>query len=315
MNGGDNPRLTYLPPGWTEEKYKNATDQDYESLTEEQLGKVMKRRAAEKRLEKVKWFDEKNAKRIARGAAPLPCPDDIMAGGQDEEVPPISLPDPAAENLARLINHVEDSDLDHIGFVLFRTHYSDEQSWEAFEMGFYELLDEGIATACGQSVEFKRIEDKVFMRIVSDDALEDQSPEGVARAYRTCMEEDDDVSDSDDDEEDSWGDKVEPGLTTSMSLFVDEECIRSIVDKQAGSTPFVKAVDGTLGLGQTREYQGTIKVAITSLMPAFYAVLLGYDIVDVASKVSDDGIWRNIGPWDADLEGKRILAMSSLGGT
>ncbi|RMX77205.1 hypothetical protein D0869_10055 [Hortaea werneckii] len=310
----DNPILSYLPPGWTKERYRNATDQDFESLTEEQLAKVMKRRAAETHLETIKWLDEKNAKRIARGAAPLPYPDDIKAGRQDEEAPPTNLPDPAAENLANLVNHVEDSELDLIGFVLFRTHYTDEQSWEAFEKGFYELLDEGIATACGQSVEFKRIEDKVFMRIVSDDALEDQSPEGIARAYRTCMEEDE-ISDSDDDEEDSWGAKLEPGLTTSMCLFVDEECIRSVVDKPAGSTAFVKAVDGTLGLGQTREYQGTIKVAITSLMPAFYAALLGYNIVDVASKVSDDGVWRNIGPWDEDLEGSRIQEMSSLGGT
>lgn len=31
----DNPILSYLPPGWTEEKYKNASDADYEALTEE----------------------------------------------------------------------------------------------------------------------------------------------------------------------------------------------------------------------------------------------------------------------------------------
>ncbi|KAI7192937.1 hypothetical protein D0869_01749 [Hortaea werneckii] len=309
----ENPRLTYLPPGWTEEKYKTATDQDYEALTEEQLDKVMKRRAAETHLETVKWFDEKNAKCLARGAAPLPYPDDIMAGGQDEEASPTNIPDPATENLANLINHVEDSELDLIGFVLFRTHFTDEQGWQTFENGFNELLDEGVAAACGESTDFKRIEDKVFMRIVSDETFENQPPEGVARAYRTCMEADE-VSDGEDGE-DMWGDELEPGLTTSMCLFIDEECIRSVVNKQAGSTPFVKAVDGTLGMGQTDEYKGTIKVAITSLMPAFYAVLLGYDIVDVASKVSDDGIWRNIGPWDADLEGKRILAMSSLGGT
>jgi hypothetical protein len=27
-----NPILTYLPPGWTEDKLKNATDEDYEAL-------------------------------------------------------------------------------------------------------------------------------------------------------------------------------------------------------------------------------------------------------------------------------------------
>lgn len=256
-------------------------------------------------METVKWFDEKNAKRLARGAAPLPYPNDVMAEG--EEAPTTDLPDPTAENLAKLLHHVEDSKLDLIGFVLFRTHYTDEPSWEAFEKGFYELLDEGIATACSESADFKRIDNQVFMRIVSDEALENQPPEGVARAYRMCMEEDE-VSESEDGE-DVWGDEIEPGLTTSMCLFVDEECIRSVIDKQAGLTPFVKAVDGMLGMGQPHEYKGTFKIAIASLMPAFYAALLGYDIVDVASKVSDDGIWRNIGPWDADLEGKRILAM------
>ncbi|KAI6888737.1 hypothetical protein KC360_g4592 [Hortaea werneckii] len=310
------PILNYLPTGWTEKKHKDATDQDFEALTEEQLDKSMERRAAETHIETVKWFDEKNAKRIARRAAPLPYPDDTMASGQDAETP-ANIPDPTAENLTNLINHVEDTKLDLIGFVLFRTHYADEQSWEAFEKGFYELLDAGIATACGESAAFKRIEEKVFMRIVSDEALEDQRPEGVARAYRTCMEEEeeDELEDGEDDEDDGWGDRIEPGLTTSMCLFVDEECIRSVVEKQTGSTPFVKAVDATLGTGQRHEYTGTIKVAITSLMPAFYAALLGYNIADVASKGSDDGIWRNIGPWDAELEGRRIREMSALGGT
>ncbi|KAI7352669.1 hypothetical protein KC354_g11902 [Hortaea werneckii] len=264
-----NPILNYLPTGWTEETYKNATDQDFEALTEE----IMERRAAETHIETVKWLDEKNDKRMARGAAPLPHPTDIIAGGQDAEAP-TNMPDPATENLTNFLNHVEDSKLDLIGL----------------------LLDEGIATACGGSADFKRIEEKVFMRIVSDEALEDQRPEGVARAYRTCMEEEDEREGSE-DEDDGWGDRIEPGLTTT------------------GSTPFVKPVDATLGMGQRHEYTGTIKVAITSLMPAFYAALLGYDVADVASKGSDDGIWRNIGPWDAELEGRRIREMSALGGT
>ncbi|KAI7245834.1 hypothetical protein KC365_g43 [Hortaea werneckii] len=93
------------------------------------------------------------------------------------------------------------------------------------------------------------------MRIVSDEALEDQRPEGVARAYRTCMEEEDEREGSE-DEDDGWGDRIEPGLTTSMCLFVDGECIRSVVEETAGSTPFVKAVDATLGMGQRHEYTG-----------------------------------------------------------
>lgn len=31
----NNSILTYLPNGWTEERYKNATDDDWETLSEE----------------------------------------------------------------------------------------------------------------------------------------------------------------------------------------------------------------------------------------------------------------------------------------
>lgn len=30
----NHPTLAHLPPGWTEDKYQNATDQDFEALTE-----------------------------------------------------------------------------------------------------------------------------------------------------------------------------------------------------------------------------------------------------------------------------------------
>lgn len=201
---------------------------------------------------------------------------------------------------------MEDSDLDVIGLVLFRTYNSDEQSWDAFETGFYELLDKGIAAAPAES-GFNRIEDKTSMRIVPDDSLEGQSPEGVSRAYRMCMEEDETTED---DDENDWGDEIEPGLTTSMCLLIDEECIKSVINKTTRSTPFLKAIDVTMGMGQTLEYEGTIKVAITSLVPAFYAALFAYNAIDVAFKVSDDGIWRNIGPWDPDMEGRRALEVA-----
>lgn len=291
-----NPLLTYLPPGWTEDKLENATDRDYETLTEEQLQKVMDRGAAQTHAETLKWYEEKNAKRVARGAAPIPYPKDVAGEPGEQPQPSQQVTDPATENVANLVDHVELADLDILGFVLFRTHYSvDEQSWDAFEKGFYELLDEGIAAS---PAEFNRIEDKVFVRTVSDDSLEGQPPEGLVRAYLVCMEEEE--PEGDDDDENDWGDKIEPGLTTSMCLFADEECICSVLDKTA--TPFVKAIDVALEADQT-----PVKIAITSLIPAFYAALLVYSPSDVASKVSDDGIWRNIGSWDQDMEGRRIL--------
>jgi hypothetical protein len=293
-----NPILTYLPRGWTEDKLKNATDEDYESLTEEQLQKVMDRGAAEHHADTLKFFDEKNAERIARGARPIPYPHDDYndsAGERGEQSQSSQqVIDPATQTLTNLLDHVEQSDLDIFGFVLFRTYYSgDEQSWEVFKESFWELIDEGTAAA---SADFNRIEDRVFIRFVSDNSLKNSPPEGVVGAYLICMEEEEPT---DSDDEDDWGDVIEPGLTTNMCLYADEECIRSVVDKSA--TPFVKAVDVTTNGGIT------IKVAITSLVPAFYAALLVYGSADVASRVSDDGIWRNIGPWSADMEGRRVL--------
>jgi hypothetical protein len=290
--------LTYLPPGWTEDKLNNATDEDYEALTEEQLQKTMDRVAAEHHAQTLKWFDELNAKRIARGAPPKPYPSDEhdSAAGRrgDQSQSSQQVPDPASENLTNLLDHVEGSDFEIFGFVLFRTYYAcDELSWEAFKEGFFELLDEGIAAA---PADFNRVEDKVFIRIVSDRSLKNMTSEGVVLAYLVCMEEEEPT---DGDDEDDWGDVIEPGLTTKMCLYVDEECIRSVVDKAA--TPFVKAVDVTTDKGRT------IKVAITSLVPAFYAALLVYTSADVASKVSGDGIWRNIRPWDAEIESRRAL--------
>lgn len=59
----------------------------------------MNRRVAGTRIETRKWYDEKNAKRIARGAAPIPYPDDI-AGEQLEQQQPsqqLDTIDPATE--------------------------------------------------------------------------------------------------------------------------------------------------------------------------------------------------------------------------
>lgn len=95
-----------------------------------------------------------------------------------------------------------------------------------------------------------------------------------------------------------------------MCLYVNEQCIRSVFDKGLGSTPFVKAVDVTLDINRTLEDQGIIKVAITSLPPAFYAALLSYNAADVASKVSDGGIRREMGLRDQDMEGRRVLKLS-----
>jgi hypothetical protein len=218
----------------------------------------MDRGAAEHHAQTLKLFNERNAKRVARGAKPIPYPHDDYndATGRrgEQSQPSQQVIDPARQNLTNLPDHVEQSDLDIFGFVLFRTYYSgDEQSWEVFKESFFELLDEGIAAAY---TDLNRIEDKEFVRIVSDNSLKNQTPEGVAVAYLVCMEE---VEPTDSDDEDDWGDVIEPGLTTNMCLYVDAECIRSVVDKS--ETPFVEVVDFTTDSGQNSKDQGCYYIA------------------------------------------------------
>jgi hypothetical protein len=150
-------------------------------------------------------FNKINAKRIARGAKPVPNPHDDYNGtasrqgktsqplqqvidpakktlndynavaGREGKQPQLSQQfiDPATENLTTLIDHVEHSDRDVFGFELFRTHYSCEEQWEAFLEGYYELLNEGYAAV---SAEFNRIEDRVFIHMNSDASLKDATP-------------------------------------------------------------------------------------------------------------------------------------------
>jgi hypothetical protein len=296
-------------------------------------------RAVEHHAQKLKLFNNINAKRIARGTRPLLNPhgdyNDVagrqgktslpsrqvidpqqvidpateahsdctaFASGHGERSQPSQqVIDPATENLTILIDLVEYLDWEVFGFMLFRTHYSCEEQWEAFLEGYYKLIDEGSEGSAAVSAEFNRIEDRVFTQMNSRKSLQDATPFGVRGTYLICFEAEE-ATNSDD--EDRWGDVIEPGLTTKMCLMADEECMRSVLDKSA--TPFVKAVDVTSDSGLT------IKVAIMSLVPAFYAALLVYSSDDVASKVSDDGIWRSIGPWDADLEGRRVMEGLSL---
>lgn len=92
-----------------------------------------------------------------------------------------------------------------------------------------------------------------------------------------------------------------------MCFMIDEECMQSVADETAVGLPepFVIAVTTSLCIHDI-EYSGTFKVAIQSLMPNFYAVLQSIEPIDVATKVFSDGIWRDIGSWDSELEGKRI---------
>lgn len=194
--------------------------------------------------------------------------------------------DPYTMRLKQLVDLVEDEGWSDFGFLLFRTHYSDEKLWEAFLEAKDQLLTETINNAPSES-GLSRITDRMYLKQVSNEALRDIMPEQVAIAYRSLEEAE--------GEGESSEDKIEPGLRTNVCLMVDEECMRSVLEwREAGdrSVPFVKAVDVMLG-EEELSYSGVFRVAISSLFTEFYIVQV--ECGETVDLVPDgDGIWRGL---------------------
>lgn len=242
----------------------------------------MKRQEAETHIINAENLARTNARRIARGAPPIPsdppstgiesAPASNSSGGEDTE---------SLDNLKTLVSLVEDEGWEDFGFVLIRTYYSDESLWEHFLDKYCDVVDEGLDAAPPAS-GIERIRDRVLLRIVSDEALANASPAQVALAYRLCAEE---VEDYEEDE------RLQPGLHTRMCLMVDEECMRSVVDRNrdvnSPTVPFLKAVDIALG-EEELTYTGVFKVALASLITKFYPALLG---CRETADLVQDGIW------------------------
>ncbi|KAJ5295310.1 LysM domain protein, partial [Penicillium antarcticum] len=276
--------LNYLPPGWSEETYQNNTDADNAALSDEELQKLMDRRVAETKIISAQNLAPINEKRIARGAAPIQPP----PSEPEPESSQIQPQDPTLENLQTLVETIESENWTDVGFLMFRTDYSNEDLWNEFLEKFNTILDASIEDAPAES-GLSRIADCVFMKIVDDDLFANESPERVAFAYRLCAE---DTEDNDPD------DRLAPGLHTRMCLFVDGECMRSVVGSgSAGNdgdrVAFVKAVDVMLGLDGVDgnlSFTGVFKVAVRSLITKFYAALLACaETVDLVP--AGDGVW------------------------
>ncbi|CAD0114096.1 unnamed protein product, partial [Aureobasidium uvarum] len=254
-----NAFLKYLPTGWTEEKYQHASDKDFADIPEDVSQTI---------LDLQDFVQKLNAERAARG---LPSRQLNLSDDADE--------------MHFLVKLVEDAGWDDFGFLVFRTHFDDDNLWNQFRDLWDPILQQGM-DAAPASAGLERIREKLCMKMVDDDALNDKFPKDVAFAYRLC-EDDEDL---DEDE------ILELGLRTRMCLFVDEECMRSVTEPKSNVPPFVKAVDVSLGETLSRSQNAVFKVAIKSLVMDFYPSLVLPGIEDVTRLYpnSENEIWTDL---------------------
>lgn len=252
----------------------------------------MERKVQEARQEAALILYEARTWRAAHGIAALAV--DGAAG-------PSAAPGPADTDLTqRLVRRVEAAQWAEMGFLVFRTFYADEPLWASFQQLFSTFVDGGILAAA-PGTDLARISSRVKLPLVSDYALVDLGPGGIAQIYRDSVSNlDSDDSDDEEgaEEEDEGGHlaSLDPGLRMPMCLMVDEECLRSMVHEDEGTVPFVKAVDARLATNRDLRYPGWFKVAVGALMPRFYAAAHFYEPVDMAAAVDQrTGLWTGMG--------------------
>lgn len=211
--------------------------------------------------------------------------------------------DVSLHNMQRLVQHVEVSQWAEIGFLVFRTYYADEALWEHFQRRFGEVVDGGIVAAPAEA-GLTRISGRVKLPLVSDYALVDLGPGGVAHIYRDSISNLD--GDSDDEEEEDEAEEagdeaghlasLDPGLRMPMCIMVDEECLQSMREDGAEALPFVKAVDVKLTTNKDLRYSGSFKVSVRALISHFYAALQVYEPIDISATFDKTtGVWTDMG--------------------
>jgi hypothetical protein len=185
-----------------------------------------------------------------------------------------------------LVKLVEEHGWEDFGFLVFRTYFRNDTLWEQFRELWDPILQHGF-DAADESEGLDRIRDRLLMKTVDDDMTDGASAEGVAAAYRLFTEDEDEL------EQDE---KLEPGLRTRMCLFVDEECMRSVVEPRTDIPPFVKAVDVELGTATQQRVGATFRFAVKDLVTHFYPALLLSDMTDIAElrPVREDEVWTRL---------------------
>ncbi|OAA76130.1 WW/Rsp5/WWP domain protein [Akanthomyces lecanii RCEF 1005] len=302
--------LSYLPPGWTEATYQNATSREYNALPEEQLEKLMGRKVEKARQEANRILEAARTWRATHGIATLAVDGTDRRPAAAAAAAPGPVDDVSLHNMQRLVQHAEASQWAEIGFLVFRTYYADEALWEHFQRRFGEVVDGGIVTAPTEA-GLTRISSRVKLPLVSDYALVDLGPGGVAHIYRDSISNlDGDSEDEEDEVEEAEGDdeghlaSLDPGLRMPMCIMVDEECLQSMCEDGADALPFVKAVDVKLTTNKDLHYSGSFKVSARALISHFYAALQFYEPIDISNAVDKStGVWTAMGNVQTSREG------------
>ncbi|OBT76557.1 hypothetical protein VF21_05372 [Pseudogymnoascus sp. 05NY08] len=233
--------LRWLPPGWTEERYANATDEDWEVMSDELLELNMQRMAAHANLNYEATIARIRARDAAKGLPP-------------RDIPGINHP---------LVKIVEEAGYEEFGFVMVRTDFTSESRWERFVERWDELLDMQFDNALPET-GLQRIQGKLVTKMMDDEVVSDMGPQNVALAFRMLKEE-----------ADGEPSQVEPGLDTKMCLMADAESITSVLesDPDGRPPPFIKAVDVSYPQGGYEDYSGVFKVSVASVYLKFWPAL------------------------------------------
>ncbi|KFZ25272.1 hypothetical protein V502_00247 [Pseudogymnoascus sp. VKM F-4520 (FW-2644)] len=233
--------LRWLSPGWTEERYANATDEDWEVMSDELLELNIQRMVPQGHRN----FAATKASIREADAAIGRAPRDML------------------ETEHHLVKVVEDAGYEDFGFVMVRTDFTSESRWERFVGRWDELLDMQFDNALPET-GLQRIQGKLVTKMMDDEVLSEMGPQNVALAFRILKEEADDEPS-----------QVEPGLDTNMCLMADAESITSVLesDPDGRLPPFIKAVDVSYPQGGYEDYSGVFRVSVASVYLKFWPAL------------------------------------------
>ncbi|RAK95646.1 uncharacterized protein BO80DRAFT_429737 [Aspergillus ibericus CBS 121593] len=231
--------MSYIPPGWSEERLRTATVDDLRQVPEECLhdidDEILENVEARKVVCQAQHNEHYRLERERRGLPPAP-------------------PKPLFEEpVDAVVQVVERAGFDDFGFIIFRAEYSDEERWDTWQEQFLKRLDDSLAQASGG----KRIEEKLLTPIFDDSDLHGATLEQIQEAFETYNE----------------NEGVPPGLYVGWCVVVDKAAMESLLNPVEGEEPWVIAMD--LSFDHTSEvpegeYPGYIRVAVDSVIPEFY---------------------------------------------